>query len=1000
MPRWVLFLLFLISGATGLVYELIWTRKLILVFGGTTYAITTTLVAFMGGLGLGSYLAGRISRHLRRPGLVYGLLEIAIGVYALLVPLLLGMAEPLYRAMYPLVHDQPWLLTAARFVVGALVLAAPTTMMGATLPLLVRHITSHGGQIGRSVGTLYGVNTFGAAGGAMLAGFILIPWFGLITATQMAAAANIAVGLIAAFWLRSEVAEVEPLRAAKDGPSGDEIGPGLRRGLMLVFAISGFAAMVYQIMWTRTLVLSLGSSTYSFTCILAAFILGLALGALVIARFADRGASPIVMIGVVEVLIGLSAVLVTPAYGLLPYIMYDLSRDWGASAYEWLLAAEFAIAIAVTLVPTLLMGALFPLVTRALSTGRDDAGRATGKAYGINTLGTITGAFLAGFVLIRGDVLGVRNSVVLASVLNGLAGFGLLYATCMPRTMNRRLIPAAIALVLIPIVGLWVGQWNTLALSAGAFAANSPTAFAESMDIKYEGEGVDLNVIVASERGKDNLLLTVNATINASTTYHDMSTNMLMSHLPLLLTPKQENVCIIGLGCGVTLGSAAQHAGVKQLDCVEISQEVIHGAELFHDYNFDVLSGKDDRVRMILGDGRNHLLLTEQKYNVIISEPSHPWMAGIANLFTQEFFELCNRRLADDGLCLVWLHGYGMSVEDFRLVTRTLASVFPYVSVWELNPDDFALIAGRQPPRIPLSEVEKRFASRAVREDLYRVGMGDLAKLLGRFYTDGDALRAWAGHGPIHHDNHATLEFTTPRELLVGRATEITAGLLACGGSPFDELIVADQQAPEQAKVVSAVERTQKARMKRLEAAELREGNRRWSEWLRVALDGYQLDPGNMDLFNMIREAVALAMPGGQPSPGMTQADAELVNSLRRLREPSIVPPTGATLAELAARLRGQGVGAMQRGAWNAAVSYLNEAHELAPANRRGTLDLAFALTQDGRTDNAVALLRAKLTSGTVSAEDLRTYPAAAPLAQQEPIAALLADIERENGGD
>ncbi|RMF73851.1 MAG: hypothetical protein D6744_15185, partial [Planctomycetota bacterium] len=432
-------------------------------------------------------------------------------------------------------------------------------------------------RIGRSVGALYGVNTFGAAGGAMLAGFVLIPAFGLVTTTRLAAVANIAVGLIAAVWLRSATGAAAAPHARPSVARGGELTPNLRRGLMLVFAVSGFAAMVYQIMWTRTLVLSLGSSTYSFTCILAAFILGLALGALLIARFADRGANPVVWIAVVELLIGLSAVMVTPAYGLLPYVVSGLAREWGASAYEMLLAATFAIAIAVTLVPTLLMGALFPLVTRALSTSRDDAGSATGKAYGINTLGTITGAFLAGFVLIRSDVLGVRNSIVLASALNALAGFGLLYAMRTPKAAMRRLVPAGVVVLLVPIIGLGVGRWNPLALSSGAFQGKTPESFTDNMDIKYVGEGVDLSVIVARERGAENLLLTVNATVNASTTYHDMSTNILMSHLPLLLAPRQENVCIIGLGCGVTLGSAAQHPGVQRVDCVEISDAVIRG---------------------------------------------------------------------------------------------------------------------------------------------------------------------------------------------------------------------------------------------------------------------------------------------------------------------------------------------------------------------------------------------------------------------------------------
>ncbi|RMF75601.1 MAG: hypothetical protein D6744_13220, partial [Planctomycetota bacterium] len=388
-------------------------------------------------------------------------------------------------------------------------------------------------------------------------------------------------------------------------------------------------------------------------------------------------------------------------------------------------------------------------------------------------------------------------------------------------------------------------------------------------------------------------------------------------------------------------------------------------ARLFSEYNFDALSGKDPRIHMIRGDGRNHLSLTEQTYDVIISEPSHPWMAGVSNLFTKEFFELCDARLREGGLCLVWLHGYGISVDDFRLVMRTIADVFPYVSVWELNPDDFAVVAGRAAPKIPIEEVRRRFQEVRVREDLYRVGLAYLPRILGRYYTDGDALRAWAGSGPIHRDEHPTLEFTTPRALYINRAVELSSALLACGGSPFGELIAAPPDAPERV----AVDRVREARAKRQEAERLRERQAPWTRWLPVALDGYDLDPGNMDLFLLIRDGIPEATADAKRTP--TPFEAQIIQRLERLRQPSLLPPTGAPLSALAAHLRVLAEQALSRGFWPVAISYLAEAHELSPEDRRITIDLAFAFFEDSNPEAALRVLRDALSDGTLSADDL-----------------------------
>lgn len=365
----IVYSLFLLSGCTGLIYEVVWSRELIFVLGGTTYAITTVLVAFMSGLGLGSYVAGRISDHLQQPGRAYGFLEIAIGLYALAVPLLLQTAEPLYRMLYLSVADMPWLLTGARFLVSSIVLLVPTTCMGATLPMLVRYITREGQAFGRSVSLLYGINTFGAMLGTMAAGFWLIPTWGLTYATVIAASINLLIGITAVWAFRSSVqpGTEQATKTRKTPPSKKKtaitpelvVTGSLRWAVLIAFGLSGFAAMVYQIAWTRALVMCVGSSTYAFTCILAAFIFGLALGSLAVARWVDRWRQPVLIVGALQLAIALSAIVIVPIHGHVPLIVKDLVAHY-RNSYSTLLAYQFALIIAITVVPTLLMGAIFP----------------------------------------------------------------------------------------------------------------------------------------------------------------------------------------------------------------------------------------------------------------------------------------------------------------------------------------------------------------------------------------------------------------------------------------------------------------------------------------------------------------------------------------------------------------------------------------------------------------------------------------------------------------
>jgi len=963
VPTLLLYVLFLLSGAAGLIYELIWVRELTFVFGGTTYAITTVLVAFMAGLGLGSYLGGRLCHRIERPGRVYGTLEIAIGLYALAVPSLLSVAEPLYRWLYGPCASWPLLLNLVRFAVGALVLIVPTTCMGATLPVLVRYASLHGRALGRSVGYLYGINTFGAVLGTTLCGFWLIPAAGLLRATWLAATLNVIIGIIAVNLLHHPVRTTTPKKLpprAGPPPELPELSGRVRQAVLAAFAASGFAAMVYQITWTRALVMSIGGSTYAFTCILAAFILGLALGSLAIARWVDRWKNPVLVFGTLELLIGLVAVVIVPIYGRVPLIAQSIINNFFQD-YAKLMAWQFALIIAITLVPTLLMGAVFPLVTRTLAVAGEEAGAATGRAYAANTVGTIAGSFLAGFVLIRSGVLGVQNSIIAASLLNGVVGVGLILLArpaAGTQRLRRAAIPVAL-LILIPLIAIGAGRWDRQVMTAAPFMMRDTLSAARQ--IVYYAEGVDLTVSVEHPAEAPHLLtLRINSKPDASTGLGDMVTQVMLSHLPALVAPHLRTACMVGLGSGVSLGSLACYpsSSLERIDCVEISEDVARAAELFSQFNYNVLA-RDPRVRLILADGRNHLLLSDQSYDLIITQPPNPWMAGVASLFTREYFELGKRRLNEGGVMAAWLQGYKMTVPDFQMVIRTMLDVFEHVSLWELGRDDFLMLGSTSPPRIQLDEFTRRLEIPAVRADLYRVGARRPAHILGRYITSDGVLRQWTAGAPVHTDDNALLEFSAARCMYLS-SRAVAEALAPLQQTPLKDLLAEGQQPSQELENdVGAVVASRWASLR----ADGLAARGDYVGALQLLMNRYLGNPDNLELYQFLIES----RNSFQRTPQLARQPeiAAVLAEIDQLRPPLTVPLRSLSLTEIASALQAAAAREGAHGRWDLAAGLLREVCALqthtseAAATARA---LADALVRAGRPAEATEVLDQLLT--------------------------------------
>jgi len=765
---------FFLSGVAGLVHEVAWTRVLRHVMGNTTFAVTTVLVVFMAGLAFGSYLAGRLIARRRDPVRVFALLEGAIGATCLALPFVIGALQPVYAALYRASGGSFLLLSSVRVVFCVLVLLPTATAMGATLPVLVRQLAAQSGSVGASVGRLYAINTLGAVAGAALAGFVLMPALGLWGAIGSASALNF---LVCAIGLRL-FARLGPLESAdsRAASGAAPVDPELaldrgRRGLLLFgYGLSGAAALAYEVVWTRVLASMIGSSVYAFSMMLTAFILGLGLGSLFFARASDRVRDPLRALALLQVGIAVTALAVVPLFTGLPFwfagLLSELSESW------WQLQArEFGALVAIMLLPTTLMGATFPLVSRywaeAHATG---AARAVGATYSANTIGSIVGSALAGFLLV--PTIGSQRTIYLAVLANALVAATFALADRRWRGAGRGVALAAPALALV--APFLLPRWNPVEMYFGSFfvarrdpeLARAPEKLREWVredEVLLHEEGIDTTVTVRRDP-EGALALLVNGKPDAGTG-GDLGTQILLGEIPLLLHPAPKRVLVIGLASGITLGSVACHP-VEHIDCAEISSSVVRACRLFSDHNGNVLD--DPRVEILVADGRNHLTLSGRRYDVIVSEPSNPWIAGVADLFTLQFFRTLHAALEEGGIACVWLERYAIDERSFKSVVRTFREVFPSMTVWSPNPagSDYMLVGARGELAVDLSNLERRVADERVAADLARIGIAGATSLLGHVVMGSAGAERFSGAAPLHTDDNALLEFATPRSMM------------------------------------------------------------------------------------------------------------------------------------------------------------------------------------------------------------------------------------------
>jgi spermidine synthase len=631
-------------------------------------------------------------------------------------------------------------------------------------------------RLGRTISLLYAINTLGAVVGTVLTGFVVLPWLGNRLTLTVAATANLVVGALAIASRRLRQADTtaqaseEP--AAGDRQRGGEVSPLRVRVTVAALGVSGAVSMIYEIAWTRALALVIGSSTYAFTSMLVAFLVGITAGSALYgwlrgARRASTGAFAMLQIG-----IGLSVAAVVLVFERMPELFLAGLR-WSDSP-TFIQLVQFAVSASSLLLATLFVGATFPCAVAMAARGTERVGRDVGHVYAVNTLGAIVGSILAGFVLVPG--VGVEASIKVGIAVNLLLA-AVLFATSGSGPAPSRWGPAAAA-GLAAVAMLWLPAWDRRVMSSGpaiygqrllkeAGRHSVRDTLRSGAPVIFYRDGISSTVSVS--RGGGVTSLAVNGKADASTG-DDMVTQLLLGHVPMLVHPDPKRVFVIGLGSGITAGAIARYP-VEVVEVAELEPAVIEASRFFADTNGDVL--RDPRVRVRLGDGRNLLLTARTGYDVIVSEPSNPWISGVASLFTVEMFRLARERLRPGGVMVQWVHLYSLRPADVAMIVRTFRTVFPDTEIWSGATGDVLLLGRTTRAPLDLRQIKRRFeANPAVGQDLGRIDITGWADVLSYFVlTERDAAEYSRGD-TVNTDDRLPLEFSAPLALYLVTNTQ------------------------------------------------------------------------------------------------------------------------------------------------------------------------------------------------------------------------------------
>jgi spermidine synthase len=804
-------LLFLLSGVSALVYQVVWVRQLTTVFGATIYAVSTVLTAFMGGLALGSWLVGKRADMMKRPLVAFGVLEILTAAAAFGFPYVLDWVTPVIGWAYSTGGDASFYsFSLLRFgLIGGLLLV-PTTLMGATLPVLSRAVVRDLESIGHRVGGLYAVNTLGAMLGAFLTGFVLLERFGIWHTTVLAVINDAVVGLLAILigWGMVRAVDVSP---AVEQPR--RVLTRAARYVLLTYGVSGLIALSLQVAWSRSLIFGfehLKATTFAFSSILTIFLLGLAVGSALMQAVVDKIRQPLAAYGFLQILLGLSSglslfLIMTdlPDWMLRP----EIADDGSGNLNTWFAIGNVMTRTAVVIgLPTLLMGMLFPVAARIVSGNVQEVGADIGRLYAINTAGAIVGSFLGGFILI--PLVGISITLAILAAASLAIGIGALALSPVLSGPRRGMLVGVCSVVAaVFVVRIVMGP------GAGSFQR-----LLEDDKLVFYKEGPLATVSVVEDL-KGWRTIYVDGVGVAGTDPVIQTDQKTLAHVPMmLLGGEAESVLTVGFGAGGASHSYTLYPDINNIHACEITTTVPsaaitlteanhgivltdaalkrelqrlgpdgvlpHGVKPLSAYTHRAGPGyvtHDPRYRLVIDDARAYLRFTGVEYDVIATDCTDLRYKSNANLYDREYFQLCRERISERGLVVVWVPLAGLSDEAFRIMTRTFHDVFPQMQVWYFTnqPTHYCLfIAGRDEVRIDMEAVIRATQIPGIQGDLVDIGLSDPAKVVASFVTDDRALDVYLGDGPLNTEDFPILEFLAPRHGYDARPIAVNMGRL------------------------------------------------------------------------------------------------------------------------------------------------------------------------------------------------------------------------------
>jgi spermidine synthase len=751
---------FFLSGATSLALEVAWSKELSYLLGVDIYATTTVVTAFMAGLGLGAILVTRFYNWARASIRTYGFLQLIIGTCGLISIPLLRSTMPLFSFLYDQLNYDSQLFLLVRFLFVFGLMLVPVILMGMTLPIVVG--ASFGrikGRFSYLAGLLYGTNTVGAVVGTLVAGFLLVPNIGILKTCLLTGITDLLIGVVILWFSRKELQttatqQKQALTTENVKPSRAPIVSGAFRRLFdrfyswpgIVFLLSGMAALAYEIIWFRLLARIIGPSVHAFSMMLAVYLFGIGIGSVIGSRWVKRIENYRLAMAILLFAIGIGPLLTLLFVNDLPILYGRLFVSFSTGAFTFRnLLIQGVIASFLILPATIPLGAFFPAVTRAYNHEINRSGhrveRSVGRLYFYNTLGGVAGSLLAGFWLV--PTIGIKNSLISAGGFTLVLAL-IIFFISLGDTWQKKMayclgIAVAVVLFIANIPGLNhtilnVGLYSEM-INKDTFESKIGPAGPTLGRLLFFQEGINNSVAVVANKFNDgNLTLHLNGSWVSTTEIHGRLHLEFLGHLPMLFARQPETIAVIGYGAGITTGNVLLYPDVKRVNIFELEPGVINASKYFEHINGKPL--QDQRAHLYMVDGRSHITYENFNYDVITSDPIHPYVAGSANLYTKDFYQITRKHLKPGGIFCQWIPLVGISPDSYNIILNTLHDVFPHIALFSFFGESVAIASG-EPLKMKWQELEKRFYSPSAYRDFQSIDFHNPFNLVA-FYLGGE----------------------------------------------------------------------------------------------------------------------------------------------------------------------------------------------------------------------------------------------------------------------